>query len=163
LQTCKGAQGTLSPQSIAESAEEQAQNLKQGDEKLRRALRQATKAMASLEKAVMSAARLEPHGGATIACAGIFVILQIAVVDTKQYEFALNSVVEVSPIVERWSHHEKRSMAYDQFSPLGISQKFKDSLVDLYVQIMIHLATMATYCQQTQLRKIASPTSRLAC
>ncbi|KAF7503927.1 hypothetical protein GJ744_003008 [Endocarpon pusillum] len=154
VEICKGGQAVLSAELIVGLALK-ARQLKERDGRLRRASRQAAKVITSLEKIVMPVARLDPHGGAAMACGGIFAIMQIALNDTKQYDLAFNSVMEVVPVIERWTFYEKRSLMYDQFSEVRASQNFRVGLVELYLQIMIHTTTVATYCQKSSLRRFA--------
>lgn len=86
-----------------------------------------------------------------------FAIVQVALNDTKQYEFALNSVLDIAPIVERWTYYETRSIACDSVMVIEIPERLKDALVDLYVDIMSYLVKMAKYCEHSTSCKVCIP------
>jgi hypothetical protein len=134
---------------VIASAENEAQKLDANDWKVRRTTRQAMGTMTGLEQVFRAVARLDPTGGATIACAGVFAVVQMALVDMKQYQFALTCVVNVSSTIKRWIHFEERNFNSMDPDLQEIEQKLKDSLTALYLDILIHLATMAAYCRKS--------------
>ena len=105
----------------------------------------------------MPVSRLEPHGGATLACAGIFAIVQVALNDTKQYEYALDCILDIPPIIERWTYYETRSIACASVLVIQVRERLRDSIVDLYVDIMDYLVKMAKYCERSALSKVYVP------
>lgn len=147
----KAWNGTVEPTTLIASAEDEVQKLDANDWRTRRITRQVMGAMTSLEKVFKAVAVLDPNGGASIACAGVFAIAQMALVDMKQYQFALTCVANVSSTIERWIHFEQRSLNNMDPDLLEIGGKFKDSLTDLHLEIMIHLATMAAYWRKSNL------------
>ena len=115
------------------------------------------KAMTSLKEIFVPVSRLDPSDGATIACSAMFVIIQIAFNDAKQYQFALNSLVDISPIIQRRFHFENRILPYVSLHQLSAAPKLEESLVDIYPEIMVYLVTMISYRQKSSSSKIFCP------
>ncbi len=114
--------------------------------------------MKVLERTVMSGARLEPTGGVAVACAAMFTCMQIASNRIKQQDSISTILLDIISIGERWNAYEQRSLTYDHH--LGpTSQALRSNLVDLYVQIMILLGSIAHYCQRSEAGKILPPIS----
>jgi hypothetical protein len=141
--------GKDSVEKVIASAENEAQKLDANDWKVRRTTRQAMGTMTGLEQVFKAVARLDPTGGASIACAGVFAVVQMALVDMKQYQFALTCVVNVSSTIKRWIHFEERNFNSMDPDLQEIEQRLKDNLTALYLDILIHLATMAAYCRKS--------------
>jgi hypothetical protein len=147
--TSEVGERTMEPAMVIAAAEIEAQKLDANDWRTRRITRQALGTMTSLEKVFKALALLDATGGSTIAYAGVFAVAQMALVDMKQYQFALTCVANVSSTIERWIHFEERDFSSMDPNLLEIEQKLKDSLTDLYLDILIHLATMAAYCRKS--------------
>jgi hypothetical protein len=143
----------LEPTTLVTLAEEKIQKLDTKDWRSRRITRQVLGALTSLERVLKAVALLDPSGGASIAHGGIYGIVQVALVDINQYQFALTSVTNLSSVIERWMHFEQRDLNSSDCDLQETEAKFikslRLSLVDLYLDIMIHLATMAKYCQKS--------------
>jgi hypothetical protein len=143
--------GTVEAAMVITSAKDQVQKLDARDWRTRQTTSQVLRAMMSLERIFKTVALLDPYGGASVACGSIFSLVQITLVDVKQYRFCLDFVPSVSSVTERWIHFEHRNLNSTNTGPVSIVEKLNDGLVDLYLEIMIYLANMATYCQKSNL------------
>ncbi|ERF69449.1 hypothetical protein EPUS_07853 [Endocarpon pusillum Z07020] len=153
LQICKAEGVPLTRKELCEKVQEQAHQLKQKKKRFPKRSPMATNAMKVLERTFMSGARLEPTGGVAVACAAVFTFIQIASNKEEQQDSTLTILPEIVSIDEGWNAYEQRSLTYDHH--LGpASQALRSNLVDLYVQIMILLGSIAHYCQQSLLGKI---------
>ena len=154
--------GVVEPMMLIASAQRKVKELDINDWRAHRVSRQVLRAMTSMEKVVRTVAVLDPQRGASIACAGVFTIVQVALGDIRQYEFALTCVATVSSAIERWIHFERRSLNSRDPDLLEAEDKLKDNLVEFYLEIMIHLSTMAAYCQKSSLGMGHDPPSPLS-
>ncbi|KAF7508977.1 hypothetical protein GJ744_008533 [Endocarpon pusillum] len=153
LRIYRAEEVTLSKEELRKKIKEQAHQLKARKERFLKRSTMAINAMKVLERTVMSGARIEPTGGAAVACAAVFTGMQIASNRIEQEDSIPTILLEIISIHEEWKAYEQRSLTYDHH--LGpASQALRINLVDLYVQIMILLGSIAHYRQRSEVGKI---------